>query len=328
MRAGEMLSDLGPGTNQRVLLINQDKKIQRSLFRLLRCLVSHVDVCDHFSEKPVAAEYDLVICDYDSLSADERFHINDVFTPETAKAKLLLFSDGQCRDDFVSLFGRRTLTNLVANNSNIVANTDLIVTVQKILRKDIFGIEKYFSWGVRPYTMRIGRSRDKDEVIVRARAYAETIGIHSRMVELICSVADEFVTNCIYNAPVNEKGEYRYASLPRTSEVELDAGEEAVLTLCCDGRRLGISATDPFGSLSPEMIQSYLSKCFRMGDDQVDRESGGAGLGLYYVFESLSHFVINISRHKQTEVIGLVNVQGSYRDFLRSGKSFNIFTSD
>src|SRR5436309_2467655 len=77
-------------------------------------------------------------------------------------------------------------------------------------------------------------------------------GVHPRLANLFCTVADEFVTNSVYNAPRDREGKSRFAHLSRTQEVVLAPGEEALVKLCCDGRRLGISVTDSFGSLTRE----------------------------------------------------------------------------
>jgi hypothetical protein len=100
------------------------------------------------------------------------------------------------------------------------------------------------------------------------------------------------------------------------------------LSLMSGGSRIGLAVRDPFGSLKVGTITRYLGKCFRGGDDQVDTKEGGAGLGLYWVFEALSHFVVNVQVGVSTETMGLLDVKGRYRDFVRRGKSFNVFVSD
>ena len=118
-----------------------------------------------------------------------------------------------------------------------------------------------------------------------------------------------------------------FAHVPRNVHVELYGGEEIDVKLCCDGQKLGVSVTDPFGSLTEERVLGYLAKSFRKGPDQVDKKPGGAGLGLYYVFDALSHFVINIEAGKRTEMIGLIELTTTFRDYALRAKSFNIFVA-
>ena len=62
-----------------------------------------------------------------------------------------------------------------------------------------------------------------------------------------------------------------------------------------------------------------------MSTPSQSRELFGHPIGLYVCFESLSHFVINLSAGKRTEVIGLIDVRGTYLDYVSEGKSFNVF---
>ena len=316
--------------SSKVLLIESDRKQLKLLSQTLRSLVGRVDCFSELSglaDMGSIGDYDLIIADYDGLAPEGRQVLVNAVSASIARPRLLLFSEGKNKDDLVTLFDERSLTNLVARNADVEID-DLIVTVQKIMRKDIFGIEKYFCWGVEALTLEVSSSADKPAVLAEAEKFAGLIGIHPRMTNLLCTVADEFVTNAIYNAPMNKGGQPRYSHRPRTETVVLEPEERVQIKFCSDGRRLGISASDPFGSLSPETVQDYLAKCMRKGADQVDQKEGGAGLGLYYVFESISHFVVNISPGRRTEMIGLFDIRGTYKDFVARNKSFNIFISD
>lgn len=309
----------------RILVVDRggSKQLKR-VTRALRAVVgaaidSTTELQDH-----VDPSYGLLLADYDTLSSVERERLMRLFPGSSTQTRLLMVSECAARESFADLFASRILTNLVARNDDVDV-WELIVTVQKLLRRDIFGIEKYFSWGVEPTRLEVSASSDKGRVLGAAEGYASSIGVDPRLTSLFCNVADEFFTNAIYNAPVDAQGKSRFAHLDREAEVQLHPSESVVVTLACDGMRLGISVIDPFGSLTQEHLQFYLSKCFRRGDDQVDTKQGGAGLGLYYVFECLSQFVVNIHPGKCTEMIGLIDVRGTFKDFASRNKSFNIF---
>jgi signal transduction histidine kinase len=202
------------------------------------------------------------------------------------------------------------------------------VTVQKTVRHDIFGIDKYLGWGAVARELTIHSSSDKEAVLTAAEELGATIGLGERKTSLLMTVAEELTTNALYDAPVDDRQRARHASLPRSERVDLAAHENVHITLASDGRRVGISVEDPFGSLKAETVVEYLAKCFRRGTDQIDRKQGGAGLGLFYAFNSLSHFVVNIEPKQRTEFIGLIEVHGSYRDFEEKPKSFNLFVEE
>jgi hypothetical protein len=309
----------------RVALLGANPLQLKTLRRILRAVVAgSCDVAETLEDLSPDAYDLLIVSDFDTLPPERREKLVATAADAIGRARLLIIAGGGNRDQLASLFSRRALTNLLAKNTEVNA-LELIVTVQKILRHDVFGLEKYFSWGVDAVCVRLRSSEERGPLVKDVANYAQQLGVNSRLASQFCSVADELITNAFYNAPRDEKGQARYAHLPRTQPIHLEPAEEIEIRYCCDGNRLGISASDPFGSLTEERLLDYLGKCLRKGDDQVDTKAGGAGLGLYYIFEAVSHLVVNIAPKRRTEIIGLIDVHGSYRTFADASKSFNIF---
>jgi hypothetical protein len=276
-------------------------------------------------ELGTGAGFDLIAVHYDTLSVAERERLTATFAARTGGPTLVLLSESRAQEDFARLFGTRLLTNVLVVRDDGVSDSDLLVTVQKIRRGDIFGLEKYFEWGVEARRLTLRSSSEKRGALEAVEAYTRQVGIPARLAACIGTATDEFLSNALFNAPVTEAGERRFAPRPRTDLVELDPGREVALRFCCDGRRFGVSVTDAFGSLRPSDILDYLGRAFRGGDDQVHEGEGGAGLGFYRILDCLSHFVVNLTPGHCTEMIGLVDVSAGYRGFARGGKSFNIF---
>ncbi|OGQ13269.1 MAG: hypothetical protein A2138_07205 [Deltaproteobacteria bacterium RBG_16_71_12] len=170
-------------------------------------------------------------------------------------------------------------------------------------------------------------SVEREALLAAARDFALAAGAQGRFADLLCNACDELLTNALYNAPVDREGKPRFAHLSRTTPVQLEPSEAIAVTFASDGVDMGISVVDPFGSLAVPTITQYLAKCLRRGSDLVDDKEGGAGLGLYYVFEAVSHFVVNLQVDEKTEMIGIVDVRGRYKDFLQRPKSFNVFVA-
>jgi hypothetical protein len=124
---------------------------------------------------------------------------------------------------------------------------------------------------------------------------------------------------------VHPDGTRPYAALARTEVVNLEEDATCYFTYACDGRKLVIAMRDRFGSLTAETVRDYLRRCFDMGLNQIEAKSGGAGMGLYFIVEALNKVIINISPGKGTEVIGIIDISGSYRDYAEHYKSFHIF---
>jgi hypothetical protein len=263
-----------PGSN-RILLVDSNKKHLLRLVQVLRPVAESISSREVLSTLPEDGEFALIAVNYDGLTGDERAALIQHFSKPVG-TRLLILSEGQCRTDFAVLFGSRAMTNLLAKTDEVDAQ-ELIVTVQKILRGDIFGIEKYFVWGIEPVVISIKRSAQKADARRAAEEYVAKIGIGTRMARLFYSVVDELFTNAIFNAPTDQEGRRRFAHLPRTTEIELADHEEVRMTFCFDGHKLGIAVLDRFGSLTEDVILDYLGKCFRRESDQVDTKDGGAG---------------------------------------------------
>ncbi len=311
-----------------IAYVSGDPKHRGPVSRFLRRAVGEVALSESLDGIGDVADFALVVVDYDALGPAEQREIVDGFSRNAARPTLLLLSERNAQRDFARLFGSRILTNMLVLNGAGPDVSDLLVTVQKIRQGNIFGLEKYFVWGVEPRTIWVSSSSDKLRAIYSISEYIASIGVAPRLRSQIRTVADEFLSNALYNAPTYPDGSPRYASRPRTQPVSLDEGEQIEVRFCCDGRRFGMSTADPFGSLAPARLQDYLARAFRGGPDQIDETEGGAGLGFYQIIESLSHFVVNIDPGERTEMIGLIDVSGSYRKFATSGKSFNIFVKE
>jgi hypothetical protein len=296
-----------------------------NLARLLLRAVGNVAQLGSLQGIAADSPFALVVVHYDTLTAEEQDDLALSFGRSAARPTLLLLSERCAQQDFARLFGSHALTNMLVINDAGVDVSDLLVTVQKIRHGDIFGIEKYFVWGVEPRLLRVTASSQKQAALGAIVEYASSIGIAPRLRAAIRTVADEFLTNAIYNGPVSVDGKPRFAARARTEPVQLAPEEEIEVRFCCDGRRFGISTCDPFGSLAPSRIQDYLARGFRRGSDQLLEDTGGAGIGFFQILDSLSHFVVDVDPGKKTEMIGLLDVSGGYRNFAESGKSFNIF---
>ncbi len=287
----------------------------------LEGLTGEVERRPHLDPSLFDAEYAFILADYDALSTAERQHL---LRPAKGRAPVVVVSHGGCRADFVQLFGSHALTHLLARNEG-VDPAELRVTARKLLTGDLFGIDQYFSPAAQSRSLELTSSEERMDVIAAASAFATGPSVVNRVLDTFCSVVDELMTNAFYNAPVDAHGNSLHGFTSRIQEVSLPPERAVSVQLRREEDRLGVSVTDAFGSLTAERVLDNLAKCFRGGDDQIDRKPGGAGLGFYYVFESLTQLVINIERGARTEVIGVLEGTSRYRSFAARQKSFNLF---
>ena len=309
----------------RVAVVCRPGERAGAMARLLRRMVGQVEFTDRILDI-AESNYTVVVVQYDRMTVSDQRALVDKFTHPEAPPLVILSSELN-HEDLAGLFGTQVLTNLVCTGDTGPDLSDLLVTLQKLGQRDIFGLEKYFPWGVELHTRSIRSCIQRDDAVIEVKQYAEQRDVPRRLTNMIRTVADEFLSNALYNAPTFPDGRPRFRHRARTEPVVLDPDEAVIVQFCCDGRRFGLSAVDPFGSLSPITVMDNLARAFRAGHDQM-RDEGGAGLGFFQMYDALSHLVVNIDPGRRTELIGLTDVSGGYRSFVASGTSFNIFVTE
>ncbi len=306
-----------------ILFFWGDNKDRRALFKVLAATGASVRYAEDVAALDQVANCRLVVLDYDSaraLSTDVMRRLAVMPLPPP----VLVVTSSRDKGDLIELFSHTVMTNLVAKNQDLLAS-ELIVTVRKIMHNHIFGLEKYLTWGVHTYEYSISGSDGRHQPMADLRAYLERLGANRRLIGLAEGVADELIQNAVYNAPADSAGKPKYASRSRTEPVVLLPNEEVRFSFASDGRFLAICVADRFGRLETETVRNYLRKCFLQGEDQIDSKQGGAGLGLYYIFQSLNHFIINVAPGVRTELIGLLDISGTFKDFVQQAKSLHLF---
>ncbi len=318
---------------KRILFYDPDPRARRIAERALNATGSIVELAttaDQLMEYIEADRYDLMMINFDPPIRHDRRWIQTFDTLESRwpDTKLVLHTTATTEDYLPLMERRRFVRNMIATTERPLKPEEFIITAEKLLRQDLFGLQKYLLWGIEPFRLRIEESRRKREYIREVANYAALLGCNQRSVEMIETVTDELVTNAIYNAPRTADGKPKYAKLSRRKPVVLEPHEVGELQFACDGDYIAIAQVDPFGSLTQDTVVSYLNRCLVKGPDQLSDASGGAGIGLFRVFQSLSKFIINIEPGKRTEVITLIDLRLSMRRFRRASKSFHIFISE
>ncbi|MEJ7599678.1 MAG: hypothetical protein WKG01_17355 [Kofleriaceae bacterium] len=153
-------------------------------------------------------------------------------------------------------------------------------------------------------------SNRREHRFERMREFFGSRGISTRTVTAISDVAEELVTNALYDAPVEAK--YFKAPVPRTEDVELPPAHACEISYGIDHGSGFVRVRDPFGALTRVRLLGVLNRC-NSNAVALDESRGGAGLGLWRVFSSASTIAITVIPGRLTDI--LVRVQS------RKGKS-------
>jgi hypothetical protein len=186
---------------------------------------------------------------------------------------------------------------------------DLELTLRTVREPSAWTPALHFQPGSDAATMSLTSSSGKHEVLREVEQFfgARPVLSAVRRLQLV-QIAEELVTNALFNAPVDAAGAHPFRDRHRRQATVLEAGRAVDVALWADDTRFGIAVTDPFGSLTAECFADSLSRGFRRGDDQIRTTGGGAGIGLFTVYRASSHLTIAVVPGSRTQILALVDL--------------------
>lgn len=305
----------------RTLLLIGDAVAARPALRVARCQGWQAD-CVPDLASAAQRSADVIAVQWQGETRAE------ALAPLAQAAQIIVLSDAAHTPPMEALLEQPWFAHLLGLHSPWFM-PDLGATLAKIGGRSPLGIEPWLPWGARINAYAIASSAEKPKLFEHIERFMADIGMRGRLVRRLTAVADELLMNAIYDAPLDRAtGQPKYAERRRSEAVELAPDERPTFYLGSDGERVVIGVRDPFGALKPHTLKSYIHKGLRRGADQIDRKQGGAGLGLYLLFDALNSLCVNLTPGQATEVIGAMNIRGSMRDVLATPKAFSVHVHD
>ncbi|MBI2603112.1 MAG: hypothetical protein HYW48_08650 [Deltaproteobacteria bacterium] len=196
---------------------------------------------------------------------------------------------------------------------------ELRISLQKMIRQDLFGIEKYLLPSTEIFIKPIADTV-RTELTQGVIAFVQSKKVGTQLPNRAASITEELVMNALYDAPPLSNGSV-------DPKVELPQNQRSQLSYGFDGSVLAIGVRDPFGSLRKETIFKYLKKALpnTRPKDLIDSKKEGAGLGLYSILYNSHALVCNSDPERATEVIALIDVNYKVRDYRKAAKSIHFF---
>jgi len=196
---------------------------------------------------------------------------------------------------------------------------ELTITAHKLIRGDLFGLEKYLLWGTDIHETALSRASQRGDIVGELAERIRTCGQSARVASMAMLVADELLSNAVHNAPVDGDGTHYRRELARNTELELDGRHGVRLRWGCDARYLAIEVTDQFGSLDRDTILGALAS------NDVRESGSGAGMGIALAYRSCDHLVFNLAPGVRTEIIALIDVRYPPPATRPAASSYNVF---
>jgi len=309
--------------NRTVLLVQSDKK----QLVMAKVAVGGTGVkLDTSSDQDTALQM-LRANKYDALICDEScFRLLVDAKNEDLVKNYVLITNNSARKGVDLLEHLPFVDNVISIDQDKRTDTirSVLVTLTKVLNKDLFGLEKYLNWGVDCQQRPIIRSGEREALRNEMLDYFRKIGIRTTFLERINAVAEEMLMNAIYDSPTDAQGKAIYNHLSRREEVTLEKNQQGLLRYASDGLILAVSVSDPFGALGKNIIVRYLKNCYAGSADLNEnrQDKGGAGRGLHQIIEHSDLTVFNIKSGSRTEVISLFHIEGAPKNI---NPAFNYF---
>ncbi len=283
-------------------------KVKTRAFHDEESLLSHIK-----TSKP-----ELVVISASSTDLPER--IKEA-SPDT---DIILTSDKSLDQHIPFLQSHPYLGHIVHHDEDdrIFTQRNLLVTSTKILSNDIFGLEKYLSWGVDVKEFIVTGSENRGQFIEQLEQDLSKAGVQSSMIRNAKLVTEELLMNCIYDAPHDRvTGKAKFNHLSRINTIELEPSDYGKLRYAFDGNFIAISVEDPFGALPRDIILKYVKSCFDglFGKINEAEGKGGGGMGLFQILSTADLLITNIKPKMRTESIALINAQAKGQAKRRAG---------
>ncbi|WP_374000705.1 cyclic nucleotide-binding domain-containing protein [Bdellovibrio bacteriovorus] len=297
----------------RVLLVEPDKKQQLPVRMALGGTGVHLDIAnDSESARQFLAEnkYDLVLCEEGCVEI-----LKEVHDKKAANYSVLLTSK-DVQGNLQILKTNRHVDHIVsrdAEDRNVTIRY-ILTALGKLLNKDLFGIEKYLTWGVEVQNKLVSCSNQREGLREDLYGYFKKMGVRSTVLDRVNTVVEEMLMNAIYDAPVDSQGKSIFNHVSRKEEVQLDTHQQSQLRYASDGVLLAVAVKDPFGSLTKDIIIDYLMSCYGGQAGSMNADKGGAGRGLHQIIENADLTIFNVKKGVRTEVICLFNIDGQKRE--------------
>ena len=304
----------------RALCITRDPVLRRAIRRALNAAGSEVEFREQLVEPPAQAA--IIIIDRESRKGMSEQSLRAA----GQNGKIIVVGDSLEDDGVLKLLRLPSLDHVISDLAEC-DERELLVTAVKLLSDDIFGLDKYLAWGVTLHERSIQTYDQKRAALTDVAAHAAAVGARRQLVTRIESVTDELLMNALYDAPAIRHGSSRHARVVKRADTMRPAEEAALLCYASDGRYFAVSVRDDYGELHKDAILEHVSRArAERGRPLLSQsETGGAGLGIYFILSAATRFVANIQPGERTEVICLFDLRQDGRMARTCAQSLHIF---
>jgi hypothetical protein len=297
------------------VVAHPERKAQRALQRLVGASLCPVTVVDN-ADALIAAVDATTIAVVDASIAK----LTPALCTRPARAWIAVPGEGLAPSDAESVAALLDggWTQVLAHPMPILAE-ELLCSVQKLIRRDVFGLEKYMAWGAEVRSYKLEDAQDRDAAVAELAKDVVAVGLPERIGSLVSVIADELIANALYAAPIDDAGERIRSHEARDAARPLIDRDVVTVRWATDARYLAIEVRDRWGSLDTRAVARKLATSGKQTSD--------SGMGMALAYACSNQFVIDSAPGKMTEVIALLDVRYKPTELGRAA-SFHAFEGE
>lgn len=201
----------------------------------------------------------------------------------------------------------------------------ILSPVSVILEEDVPNLES--EKRVTEYYREIDSPHSKSELIDGLKEYAQKFKNPRSVIYDLSIVADELITNAIYNAPFVDDLNSRSGPDRNPDTATIDPNKKPVLFAGSDGVRLVFGVRDLYGMLNTASLIQRIRQCYETNlRDQISYSPGGAGIGSFMIFDSCVGMYVAVDRGRSTTICCSIPINMSANKRSSVPKNIHILT--
>lgn len=166
---------------------------------------------------------------------------------------------------------------------------------------------------------------EQQDVVDVVQDWATEQGASLRVVDQLGVGVLEAISNAFYNAPIDDRGVRPFAHLHRREEVTLPAGHQVKVRFGVDNDRFGFEVEDSYGTLTAHDVTSALYRCLSGDSESIVSRSGGAGIGLFLAFQTMTKVVFDVAAGRRNRMLAFCERTKTNREFTELPRSLHFF---
>lgn len=145
--------------------------------------------------------------------------------------------------------------------------------------------------------------QQKAEIVKKIVEFAKRFRNPQSLIYDISVVADELISNALYNAPYVDETNARSGPERQPSSISVDPSKKPEVIAGSDGTRLVVGVRDHYGKLNTHKLVERIRKCYENNlRDQISYMAGGAGIGSFMIFETCAGMYVAVEKGRSTIV--------------------------